>query len=87
MSKLAGRHDLRGGYSVNFLYLDHWQPESNNPRGNFGFAGNATALNGGQSANFYNTYAAFLLGQTSGYSKSVQFEQMTGRENQYGFYV
>jgi hypothetical protein len=86
VSKLAGRHDLRGGYSVNFLYLDHWQPESNNPRGNFSFAGNATALNGGQTANFYNTYAAFLLGLTSSVAKSVQNELMTGREWQHALY-
>ncbi len=45
LAKVAGRHDIRGGYSLNFLYLDHWQPESNNPRGNFNFAGNATRLN------------------------------------------
>ncbi len=28
-----------------------------------------------------------MLGLTSGYGKSVQFEEMTGRENQFGFYV
>ena len=48
---------------VNFLYLNHWQPETDNPRGRFEFAQNATALNGGaQAGNFYNQYAAFLLG-------------------------
>ncbi|HXW08072.1 MAG TPA: TonB-dependent receptor [Vicinamibacterales bacterium] len=86
VSKLAGRHDLRGGYSVNFLYLDHWQPESNNPRGNFSFAGNATALRGGQTANFYNTFAAFTMGLTSTVAKSVQNELMTGREWQHALY-
>ena len=35
----------------------------NGPRGNFQFAGDATALNGGaQTPNFYNSYAAFLMG-------------------------
>ncbi len=89
MTKVAGRHDIRGGYSVNFLYLDHWQPESNNPRGRFQFAGNATRLNGagGQSANLYNTFAAFMLGLTSNVSKSVQNELMTGREWQHALYV
>ena len=28
---------------VNFLYLDHWQPETGNPRGRFQFATNTTA--------------------------------------------
>ena len=35
----------------------------------------------------WNSYAAFLLGLMSSYGKSVQFEEMTGRENQYGFYI
>jgi hypothetical protein len=88
VSKVAGRHDIRAGYSVNFLYLDHWQPESNNPRGNFSFAGNATVLAGsGQNANFYNTYAAFLMGLVSTAAKSVQNELMTGREWQHAVYV
>jgi Carboxypeptidase regulatory-like domain/TonB dependent receptor len=87
VTKMKGRHDIRGGYSMVFLYLDHWQPESNNPRGNFNFAGNATALRGGQTSNFYNTYAAFLMGLTSNVAKSVQNELMTGREWQHAFYV
>jgi Carboxypeptidase regulatory-like domain/TonB dependent receptor len=87
MSKLAGRHDIRGGYTMVFLYLDHWQPESNNPRGNFSFAGNASALNGGQTSNFYNTYASFLMGLTSSVAKSVQNELMTGREWQHALYI
>ena len=38
LTKAKGAHEFRGGYLVNFLYLDHWQPESNNPRGRFEFA-------------------------------------------------
>ena len=89
LTKVAGRHDIRGGYSLNFLYLDHWQPESNNPRGNFNFATNATRLNvaGTQASNIYNNYAAFLLGLTSSVAKSVQNELMTGREWQHALYI
>jgi hypothetical protein len=87
LSRLAGRHDIRGGYSINFLFLEHWQPESEHPRGLFTFAGNAAALNGGQTANFYNTYAAFLMGLTAQVSKSVQNNLMTGREWQHALYV
>jgi hypothetical protein len=86
LSKHKGRHDLRTGYTVNFLYLDHWQPESGNPRGAFNFAGNATALSGGQVSNLFNTYAAFLMGLTSNVGKSVQNELMTSREWQHAFY-
>jgi hypothetical protein len=88
LSKLKGRHDIRGGYFLNFLYLDHWQPETGNPRGQFGFNGAVTALNasGAQTNNFYNQYATFLLGLTNP-SKSVQNELMTAREWQHAFYV
>lgn len=87
ISKVAGRHDLRGGYFVNYLYLDHWQPETDNPRGRFQFSGNTTGLRGGQTTNFYNSYAAFMLGLVDTASKSVQNELMTGREWQHALYV
>jgi hypothetical protein len=88
LSKLAGRHDLRGGYFLNFLYLDHWQPETGNPRGRFDFNGATTALNasGAQTNNFYNQYAAFMLGLVGTASKSVQNELMTAREWQHALY-
>ena len=33
VTKMRGRHDFRAGYLMNFFYLDHWQPETGNPRG------------------------------------------------------
>ncbi|HTU99655.1 MAG TPA: TonB-dependent receptor, partial [Luteitalea sp.] len=88
MTKVAGRHEFRGGYLANYLYLDHWQPESGNPRGNFDFATNATALrNGAQAGNFYNTYAAFLLGLVGTSGRSNQAELMTAREWQHSLFV
>jgi hypothetical protein len=88
LTKIVGRHDIRVGYSVNYLYMDHWQPEIANPRGQLTFAQNATALNGGaQTPNFLNQYAAFLLGLVSTAQKSVQYELMTGREWQHGMFV
>jgi hypothetical protein len=86
VTKVKGRHEIRTGYMVNFLYLDHWQPELDNPRGRFQFAGNSVALRGGQTANFYNTFAAFLLGQVGTASKSIQYEEMTTREWQHGVF-
>jgi outer membrane receptor protein involved in Fe transport len=97
-SKVMGRHDFRGGYSVNFLYQNHWQPELDNPRGCFSFNQSGgctqpgqnsgiTALRGGtQAANFYNHFAAFLLGLPGTVSKSVQYEEMTTREWQHGLF-
>jgi len=87
MTKVMGRHEFRGGYLGNYLYLNHWQPELDNPRGRFEFATNATALRGGaQTGNFYNQYAAFLLGLVGTAAKSVQYEEMNTREWQHGFY-
>jgi carboxypeptidase family protein len=87
VTKVKGRHDLRAGYSMNFLFLNHWQPEVDNPRGRFDFSTNTTALRGGtQTGNFYNQYASFLLGLVSNARKSVQYELLTGREWQHGLY-
>ena len=86
ITKIKGQHDFRGGYFLNFLYLDHWQPETGNPRGQFIFNANTTGLNGGQTANFYNSYASFLLGLVGTANKSVQNELMTSREWQHALY-
>jgi hypothetical protein len=88
LSKMKGRHDFRGGYLMNFFYLDHWQPETGNPRGQFDFSSATTRLNGGQGASGpYNQFASFLMGYTSSVGKSVQNELMTAREWQHSFYV
>jgi hypothetical protein len=87
ITKLAGRHDIRGGYFLNYLYLDHWQPETGNPRGRFNFGGNATGLRGGQTTNFYNQWASFMLGLVGNVNKSVQNELMTSREWQHALYL
>jgi hypothetical protein len=91
LTKMKGRHDLRGGYVLNFMYLDHWQPETGNPRGQFDFKGQVTALNVGnntasQAPNLYNQFASFLLGQVGTAAKSVQNELMTAREWQHALF-
>ncbi len=87
LTKVTGRHEVRTGFDFVRLTLDHWQPEVGNPRGTLSFGGGLTGTPGYAGVGGWNSYAAFLLGQTSGYGKSVQFEEMTGRENQYGLYV
>jgi hypothetical protein len=89
ISKMKGRHDIRGGYLMNFFYLDHWQPETGNPRGSFTFNADTTGLNatGAQGRNFYNQFASFLLGYVGTAGKSVQNEVMTAREWQHSLYV
>jgi outer membrane receptor protein involved in Fe transport len=89
LTKVHGRHELRSGFDFVRLTLDHWQPEVGNPRGTLSFSSSITGTPGYTPTNVgtWNSYAAFLLGQISSYGKSVQFEEMTGRENQYGLYA
>jgi outer membrane receptor protein involved in Fe transport len=87
LTKVAARHEIRTGFDFVRLTLDHWQPEVGNPRGTLSFSENITGIPGYDGVGGWNSYATFLLGQMSGYGKSVQFEEMTGRENQYGLYV
>ncbi len=89
VTKLVRNHEVRFGYSLNRLRMNHWQPELGyGPRGAIGFATNVTALNGGaQTGNFYNRYAAFLLGLSNLAGESVQYEEMTTREWQHGLFV
>jgi outer membrane receptor protein involved in Fe transport len=87
LTKVTGRHEIRTGFDFIRMQMDHWQPEQANPRGSLTFGGGITSTPGYAGVGGWNGYAAFLLGQMSGYGKSVQFEVMSGRENQYGLYV
>ena len=83
LTKMAGPHEFRAGFDFIRYQLNHWQPElGRGPRGQFDFSGNITGQPG-YTSNNWNSYAAFLLGLDSAYGKSIQFEEMTGRENQY----
>jgi outer membrane receptor protein involved in Fe transport len=87
LTKLTGKHEYRVGFDFIHYHLDHWQPElGDGPRGTFSFSGNITGQPGYVS-NAWNQYAAFLLGRDSGYGKSIQYETMTGREQQYAIFA
>ena len=87
LTRLMGAHEIRGGFDFIRYQLNHWQPELGaGPRGDFAFSGNITGQPG-YTANNWNNYAAFLLGLDSTVSKSIQFEEMSGRENQYGLFI
>jgi Carboxypeptidase regulatory-like domain/TonB dependent receptor-like, beta-barrel len=88
LTKMMGRHEIRSGFDFIRYQLDHWQPELGaGPRGLFDFSGNITGQPGYTANSTWNSYAAFLLGLDSGNSKSIQYETMTGRENQYAVFV
>ena len=88
LTKVAGRHDLKAGYFLNHLTLDDWQPSTANPRGNFTFATNATRTfgTGAQTGNFYNQYAAFLLGLVGSAAKGYQYQRFTANEFQHALF-
>ena len=88
LTKIKGPHDLKTGYVMNHLTLDDWQPSVTNPRGIFTFATNATRTfgAGSQSGNFYNQYAAFLLGLVGNAQKAYQYQNFTGSEFQHALY-
>jgi len=68
------------------MELNHWQPETANPRGAISFSGGVTAITG-QTTRSPNSYASALLGLASSYSKSIQFYEMKTREWQLAWYV
>ncbi len=86
LSKIYNAHEFRFGFDLVHHAMNHWQPETANPRGEIQFSGNTTMINGG-TARTPNTYAAALLGLVSAYYKSVQFLLMRTREWQFGWYV
>ena len=86
LTKVAGRHEVRSGFDFIRLRLNHWQPEVSNPRGILTFGSDVTGTTG-YSGNSWNSYAGFLMGEMTSFNKSEQFEELSGRENQYGAYV
>jgi hypothetical protein len=89
ITKFAGQHEFKAGYSMTHMTLEHWNPEGANPRGQFDFATNATRTFGvgAQTGNFYNQYAAFLLGLVGTANRSIQHELFTVDEWQHALYV
>jgi hypothetical protein len=86
-TKIEEKHEIRFGFDVVRHELNHWQPEIGaGPRGRFNFGAAITSAPGG-SENQFNAYAAFLLGLPGSAEKSLQYELLTGREWQLGFFV
>jgi len=88
LTKVLPRHELRVGVDVVRHELNHIQAEFGpyGVRGGFSFSGNVTGAPG-YVALGWNSYAAFLMGLPSFFSKDVQTEEMTGREWQSAVYL
>jgi outer membrane receptor protein involved in Fe transport len=85
-SKIHGAHEFRWGFEPRRHEMNHWQPETANPRGEINFDSGATRVPGvvGVTA---HTFASALLGTVSSYNKSIQFLTMRTREWQLAWYV
>ena len=88
-SKIQGAHELRWGFEGRKLMMDHWQPETANPRGAITLSAGSTyhstlntALRGSP-----NSFAGALLGLSASYAKSIQYFEMKTREWQFAGYV
>jgi outer membrane receptor protein involved in Fe transport len=85
-TRLKGAHEIRWGFEPRRHEMNHWQPETGNPRGAINFGSGATNVPN-RVGREPNSYASALLGLVSSYSKSIQFLLMQTREWQYAFYV
>jgi hypothetical protein len=84
----GNKHEIKAGLDIIRMELNHWQPELGlGPRGGFRFTGATTAVRGGAAPNQFNAYASYLLGLPTSMNKSLQYEEMTGREWQIAFYI
>ena len=80
-------HNIRFGVDVSKYDINHY--EATSAMGVFVFSGGVTTLRGGPSPNQYNSYAQFLLGQTSSVASEVHpFDdhRMTSRQKSFSFY-
>ena len=88
LTKVFTNHEIRAGMDFVRLELNHRQAEWGDYglKGGFSFSNNTTGAVGYTSPG-YNNFAAFLLGLPNYYAEDTQTEEMTGRENQFAFYV
>jgi len=84
-TRIRGSHEFRWGFDPRRHEMNHWQPETANPRGRIDFGGGPTMVPG-QTGRVLNQYATALLGLVTSYTKSIQFFLMQTREWQFAWY-
>ncbi|MDX2180951.1 MAG: TonB-dependent receptor [Bryobacteraceae bacterium] len=83
-------HEVRFGFDLYQGQLNHQQAQGPNygPQGGFIFSGGVTTNRGGDSANQFNSYAAFLLGQPNRAGKTIQVPDVYRvRQTQSALYI
>jgi hypothetical protein len=88
LTKVFTKHEVRAGMDFVRLELNHRQAEFGDYglKGGFSFSNNTTGAVGYTSPGF-NQFASFLLGTPNYFAKDTQTEEMTGRENQWAWYI
>ncbi len=88
LTKIFSKHEIRAGMDFVRLELNHDQAEwgSYGLKGGFEFVNNTTGAVGYTSPG-WNNFAAFLMGIPNRYAEDTQVETMTGRENQFAWYL
>jgi hypothetical protein len=88
VTKVFAKHEMRVGVDFVRLELNHRQAEwgSYGLKGGFGFSDNTTGAVGYTSPG-WNSWAAYLMGLAQSYSEDTQTADMSGRENQFAFYL
>ncbi len=87
LSIIKSAHEIRMGFDSVRHSMTHWQPETANPRGEINFGGGVASLTGGAAPTLANAFAQMLLGLPTNMSKSLQYEIMSTREWQFGWYI
>ena len=88
LTKVFAKHEMRTGMDFVRLELNHDQAEWGDYglKGGFSFSNNTTGAVGYTSPG-WNSFAAMLMGLPNYYAEDTQTETMTGRENQFAFYI
>ncbi|MGE0128074.1 MAG: TonB-dependent receptor [Blastocatellales bacterium] len=88
ITKVFAKHELRAGFDLVKLELNHRQAEFGpyGLRGGFSFGGQVTGASNYISPG-WNSFADFLLARPNFFSKDVQAEDMSGREWQTAYYL
>ncbi|MBI1761451.1 MAG: TonB-dependent receptor [Acidobacteria bacterium] len=91
ITKVFAKHEVRAGVDIIKLELNHRQAEFGDYglKGGFSFSSTVTGTTNyiAPGGGTWNSFAGFLLGLPSFFSKDVQTEDQTGREWQNALYV
>jgi len=86
-NKVKGTHVIKWGFDYRRERRDLLQTSTFSPRGRFTFAAGPTALNGGPSNSFANSFASFLLDLPNSVGRDLAVFFPTQRDSVYNAYI